>query len=569
VTKAGRLIVLTTLIAVAAPMTARAEPPPTPSPPEDDLSAALAESDSGTIRVNVTMADEVTLDTLDTVLQDTDSEVLSELDSVAAAAVEVDRAGLEALRSDPAVGSVTPDLRGEFLLDSSTRVIASDRLNRAGVLGNNWEGSGTGRFEVAIVDTGVDHQHNAFAGKIVSEACYSATSSCPNGKAAQVGPGSADNCSFSVVCIHGTHVAGIAAGSRYRHGHEGVARGARIVAIRVATRQVSDCSPLPSPCAGVRVSDVNRALQRVLDLRRAGRRIVAVNLSLGFGLFKSTARCASAGPATERLASKLQAAGVAVIAAAGNGGHDDAIAFPACLPSVYAVSATNDRDARAGFSDVAGMTDWFAPGVDVVAPIPGGPNREASLSGTSMSAPHVAGAFALLRECIGNRRPADAAKDLRATGENVRVGGIIRPRINVLEAATRNVPNNRFANARRVPATGVVNIASWNVCADRQRGEPGHGIENSVWFAWTPAATSTATITTNPSAGHRTTFDTQLYVFTGRRLGTLHLVGSDDNSGRGNHSKLVIPVTGGTTYRIRVDGVRAQNGLFNLHTHTS
>jgi subtilisin family serine protease len=562
VTKAGRLILLTILIAVAAPVKTGAEPPPPPSPPpsppEDAPSAALADSRTGTIRVNVTMASDASLAALDTALEDTDSEVLSELDSVAAATVEVDQAGLDALRADPAVSSIVVDRQFGLLLDSSTRVIASDLLNRAGVLGNGWEGSRTGRFEVAVIDTGVDPTHNALAGKIVAEACFSRNAACPNRRTSQIGKGAAVPCRFSSDCIHGTHVAGIAAGRRFHAGHEGVAPGARIVAVRIG--QVFEGRWT------FWVSDLDRALQRVLDIRRAGRPIAAVNMSIGGGRFKSAAACANASPTTERLARRLQSAGVAVVAAAGNEGWRDSVAFPACLPSVYAVSASNDNDVRARFSNVAWMTDWYAPGVEIDGPIPGRPNQEARLSGTSMSSPHVAGAFALLRECPGNRRPADVARDLRATGRNIRAGGVTRPRIDVLEAATRNIPNNHFANARRISSTGPVNVGGWNVCADRQAGEP-RWVENSVWFRWTPAASGTATITTNPGAGHPTTFDTQLSVFTGRRLGALHVVGQDDNSGRGNHSKVVIPVTGGTTYRIRVDGRHAQNGLFNLHVH--
>ena len=59
-------------------------------------------------------------------------------------------------------------------LDVSTGVIDSDLLNTAGVLGNNFEGSTAGPYEVAILDSGVDNQHNAFTGRIVAQACFSA-----------------------------------------------------------------------------------------------------------------------------------------------------------------------------------------------------------------------------------------------------------------------------------------------------------------------------------------------------------------------------------------------------------
>ncbi len=57
---------------------------------------------------------------------------------------------------------MTLDGEVQSQLDFSTGVIDSDLLNAAGVLGNGFDGSPVGRFEVAIVDSGVDGGHNAF-----------------------------------------------------------------------------------------------------------------------------------------------------------------------------------------------------------------------------------------------------------------------------------------------------------------------------------------------------------------------------------------------------------------------
>jgi subtilisin family serine protease len=532
-----------------------------------DMSAAPPPSAPGeneTLRVIVTMrqplapegelslaAVDASLATLDAHLAGTGARIVDELQTVPAALVEVDPAALAQLRADPAVESVTPNFELSLHLDSSTRVIGSDQLNRAGVRGR--------RYEVAIIDTGVDRTHNALRGKVVSEACYSELRGCRGGRRQHLGRGAAAPCTFSDDCGHGTHVASTAAGRAFPGGHEGVAPDARIVAVRVGHEQGIGGF-------GLTLWDLDSSLQRVLALRRSGRPIVAVNMSLGFsGL--TPQQCATTPFLTQRLAAQLTRAGVAVIASAGNDGVTGNISFPACLPSVYAVSASTDGNRRASFSNLSRQTDWYAPGVDIDAAWPGGPNNEARLNGTSMAAPHVAGAFALLRQCIGNGSPAAVARDLSASGRRIRAGGIVRPRINVLAAASRNVPNDHFARARRIRFQGAgVNIASWNVCATRQRGEPGPGTpQNTVWFSWRPARKGRATISTNPVPGKPTTFNTELTVFVGNRLSQLRALKYDNNGGQGKRSKITMRVRRSQVYRIRVDGVGAQSGRFNLH----
>ena len=187
-----------------------------------------------------------------------------------------------------------------------------------------------------------------------------------------------------------------------------------------------------------------------------------------------------------------------------------------------------------------------------------------------MATPHVVGAIALLRECVdGNGVPitnANAVADLLATGVNVTRNGVTRKRINVLDAATRNVNNNDFAFPEMFAGNGPFNDFDFNVCADSEAGEPGpFSVDNSIWWTWTPATTGTATISTEDGGGFVTTFDTTLTVYTGDTLGTLSPVAFDDDSGTGLRSLVTFPVQGGTTYRIKVDGFAATNGLLNLH----
>ncbi len=197
---------------------------------ETRLEADLSASQVDAQRADIADA----LDALAGTLAGTGSEKLFEFDVVPSAVYEIGEDGLDALLADPTVASVTLDGQVQGQLDSSTGVIDSDLLNTAGVLGDNFDGSATGAYQVAIIDSGVDGGHNAFAGRIVNQACFVGDFSCPGGTNAFIGAPGGEECTHSDDCDHGTHVGGIAAGAAYTDGHEGVARGARIVAIKVA-----------------------------------------------------------------------------------------------------------------------------------------------------------------------------------------------------------------------------------------------------------------------------------------------------------------------------------------------
>ena len=531
---------------------------------EADLSASEVKQQRAAIRDR--------LATLDQTLGGTDSEVLTPYTVVPGAVAEVDEAGMEALLADRRVAAVTLDRMAPLALDVSTGIIDSDLLNTAGVLGNNFEGGSGGAYEVAILDSGVDNQHAAFTGRIVSQACFSNGSWCPNGGTSQFGGASADNCTYSTQCDHGTHVGGIAAGNSYTGGHEGVARGAGIDAIQIGSRSTTCNIGEPNPCWRYFFSDLDLALQHVLNLKNGGRKIVALNMSLGGPLHTTEASCGAAFPNTQNIAANLQSAGVAPIAAAGNDGSGTQVSYPGCLPSTFTVAATDDADVPAGFSNNNAITDWWAPGVNIDAPVTSGTTAHGNKSGTSMATPHVVGAMALLRECVdGNGVPqtmAAAAADLSATGTTINHDGVARPRINVLDAATRNVNNNDFASPENLPANpgAGFNDFDFTVCSDAEPGEPGpFSVDNGVWYSWTPATTGTATISTDDGGGNVTTFDTTVAMYTGNSLTDLTVHAFDDDGGVGTRSLVSAPVQGGTTYRIKVDGFAAANGLFNLH----
>jgi hypothetical protein len=127
----------------------------------------------------------------------------------------------------------------------------------------------------------------------------------------------------------------------------------------------------------------------------------------------------------------LKAAGVATVISSGNGSERQAISVPACIAAAVSVGAVDDDDSVASFSNVGSELDLFAPGVGILSSVPGG--GFASLSGTSMAAPHVAGAWAVMRQANPLASVDEVLGLFVETGRPIfdgRSGGsITRPRI--------------------------------------------------------------------------------------------------------------------------------------------
>src|SRR5439155_22771669 len=139
---------------------------------------------------------------------------------------------LETLDAD--VKQVWDDAIVRPILADSVPLIGADQAWSAG-----YDGNGT---TIAVLDTGVDSTHPFLAGKVIEEACYSSTVAgtsstvCPNGLDEQIGPGSAVPCPLDA-CLHGTHVAGIAAGNDMTSSQPpGVAKAAHLMAVQVFSR---------------------------------------------------------------------------------------------------------------------------------------------------------------------------------------------------------------------------------------------------------------------------------------------------------------------------------------------
>ncbi|MEV0621286.1 S8 family serine peptidase [Nonomuraea sp. NPDC050404] len=386
-------------------------PTPTPSAPqtpEDKVEDGLG-VDGGTERAIVELTAPVENAPVATRAAAESVEVLLQPQSQSFMVVEGTAEELAKLAEDPRVSSIHRDRTyAPSEITPNLSLIGADQAHA-----KEFRGAGQA---VAVLDTGIDPDHPWFENRIVAQACFSATedagveSLCPNGQSSQTDGNAADATSAKCLldgvnlCDHGSHVAGIAAGTG------GVAPGANIVAVQVFSRVNDEDLCGAAACLLAYESSLRQAMKHVEQLNQP---IAAVNLSLGGYLSETDCDATEEGTGFKQQIDALLAKGIATVVAAGNESFAGT-SHPACISTAVAVGANDNADRIADFSNVGPTVDLFAPGVDIESAVPD--NTTAVYSGTSMATPHVAGALALLKAASPQTPMADLINQLKTTG---------------------------------------------------------------------------------------------------------------------------------------------------------
>jgi subtilisin family serine protease len=328
------LAALSAVVIVAAPLPA---------------TAGAAENEATYVVVTAARDADAVVDIVDRVASIDD--ITEVFDAVGAATAELTSAEARALAADPAVLAIEVD---SVVLPAETRSPAMswgiDRIDQPALpLDNSYSvAPGPNPVTIYVLDSGINASHVEFAGRITATHYTIGTS--------------AQDCTG-----HGTHVAGTAAGRL-----AGVMPTATIAAVRVLD------------CHGGTTSSVVAGLNWVAAHHTTGAAVANLSLS---------------GAASTTLDAALQYLiddGIVAVVAAGNDKADACTVSPARLTPAITVASTGTTDAFSTFSNHGSCVDLSAPGEAIVAAWIGSTTAGYTSSGTSMAAPHVAGAAAAL-----------------------------------------------------------------------------------------------------------------------------------------------------------------------------
>ncbi|SDF97517.1 Serine protease, subtilisin family [Lentzea fradiae] len=334
------------------------------------------------------------------------------------------RQAAKRLAADPAVSHVVQDRTVRLAADQADPPSwGLDRVDqRALPLDRNYSYvEGAGAVTAYVIDTGIRATHSDFGGRVT----WGINTT---------GDGVDTDCNG-----HGTHVAGTLGGAAH-----GVAKNVNLVAVKVL-----DCSGTGS------FAGVTAGIDWVTQHHTSGPAVANMSLS-----------ASGSDVALERALQNSVADGVAYVVAAGNSNANACFVTPAKLAAAITVNASTDSDARAAFSNSGPCTDIFAPGQAITSAWHTSDTATNTINGTSMAAPHVAGAAALFLARNPGASPAVVKARLKAEATPNKITGIGVDTPNLL------VHTGPAVNPLQNPCAAATNSADYPIGDDATASSP-------------------------------------------------------------------------------------------------
>ncbi len=308
------------------------------------------------------------------------------------------------LPDDPVPEPDHPEAKDMNLQDNVEELTSVSKAHALGLKGDN--------TVIAIIDSGLNKEHEQFRGRVIAEYCAARPidpmiPSCDEGSSEPV------HVKNKAEYNHGSHVAGIAAG------RDGIAPNAKIVSINNSSEFCVE-----EACSRYILIDIWEICQYLADLQKsykaAGKPLIsAVNISFGNSRKAYEDNCDERHSDYKEAFDLLLENGMIPVTAAGNSGFADAVQPFGCVSSSFAVGAlANSPDPKIRSTSSHGpMIDILAPGTKIWSALLAEDGKEGTVcsgincygfkNGTSMAAPMVTGAFAILKQANPSLTPAE------------------------------------------------------------------------------------------------------------------------------------------------------------------